>query len=155
MPQRAVNLVLALAGVAAVVLIVVLGVNLARASRRGPKWKRRLLSAGIGLMAALGVTTVDTGCFMCYAPVPTEFREGSIGRVRYRLRLLDTFVQRRDVTPLALENALKSLQADLDELTKDEAAGKLSDKQRAEAKELREQADRLIKEVQSQKQETP
>jgi cob(I)alamin adenosyltransferase len=60
MPQRAVNLVLALAGVAAVALLYVIGADLARAAQRGPRWKRCLLSAGLALLAAVGISA--TGC---------------------------------------------------------------------------------------------
>jgi hypothetical protein len=69
MPQRAVNLVLALAGVAAVVLIVVLGLDLARAANRGPRWKRRLVGAGILLLTSLGFA--PAGC-QEQMPTPSE-----------------------------------------------------------------------------------
>ncbi|MCX5654430.1 MAG: hypothetical protein NTY65_07265 [Planctomycetota bacterium] len=54
MPQRAVNLVLVVAGVATVALLMVLGADLASAASRGPQWKRRMLGAGLALLMAMG-----------------------------------------------------------------------------------------------------
>lgn len=55
MPYRAYHLVLGLAGVAAVVLLVILRANVDRQARTGPRWKQRLLAAGIMLLAAFGL----------------------------------------------------------------------------------------------------
>ncbi len=55
MPYRAYHLVLGIAGVAAVVLLVILRTNVDHQARTGPRWKQRLLVAGIMLLAAFGM----------------------------------------------------------------------------------------------------
>jgi len=61
MPQRAVNVVLIVAGVATLALLAVLGVDLARAANRGPRWKQRMLGAGLVLLMAMGFAPA-AGC---------------------------------------------------------------------------------------------
>ncbi len=55
MPYRAYHLVLGIVGVAAVVLLVILRTNVDHQARTGPRWKKRLLAAGIMLLAAFGM----------------------------------------------------------------------------------------------------
>ena len=58
MPQRIVSAWYVLVGLAGLVLVgamVLLGVDLARASRTGPRWKRRLLTAALALLSSVGV----------------------------------------------------------------------------------------------------
>lgn len=55
MPYRAYHLVLGIAGVVAVVLLVILRANVDHQARTGPRWKQRLLAAGIMLLAAFGL----------------------------------------------------------------------------------------------------
>ena len=60
MSERALNVALVALGFAAAVLLALFGIDLVRAARTGPKWKRRLLSAGLVLMASLGLA--PAGC---------------------------------------------------------------------------------------------
>jgi len=46
---------LGIVGMAAVALMILFGVDLVRASRRGPRWKRRLVAASLAVLAAFGV----------------------------------------------------------------------------------------------------
>lgn len=55
MPQRMSGLFLALAGVVAVVGLVLVGVNVRQSAATGPLWKRRLVTAGLFLLAAVGL----------------------------------------------------------------------------------------------------
>ncbi len=54
MPHRTMTIWIGLCGLLAVFVLVLLGRNVERSAARGPRWKRRILAAGMGLMAALG-----------------------------------------------------------------------------------------------------
>jgi len=54
MPQRAVGLAIALVGVLALVILLTVGADVYRAARVGPRWKRRLVGAGLVVLASLG-----------------------------------------------------------------------------------------------------
>jgi len=68
MPYRAYHLVLGIAGVAAVLLLVILRANVDRQAHTGPRWKQRLLAAGIMLLAAFGL---GPACKGGGTPTPT------------------------------------------------------------------------------------
>jgi len=58
MPQRVINawaVVLGIAGLLLVVALVVLGADLHRAARSGPRWKRRILAAALALLSGVGI----------------------------------------------------------------------------------------------------
>ena len=55
MPQRATNLMFMVGGLLAVVGLALLGANLGLAARSGPKWKRRLVTAGLLVLSCLGL----------------------------------------------------------------------------------------------------
>lgn len=54
MPQKTLNLLAALAGLLIIAAIALLGYDVYRAARTGPRWKRRLVSAGLALLALVG-----------------------------------------------------------------------------------------------------
>lgn len=70
MPQRAMSLAWGIAGLIAVIGVVLVGVNASRAASRGPAWRRRLLGAGLVLMAALGASSCSRAD-MTSAPTQT------------------------------------------------------------------------------------
>jgi hypothetical protein len=57
MPQRAIGLFGAIFGLVAVVGLAIVGIDAARSAKSGPVWKRRLLTAGLVLMTALGFSS--------------------------------------------------------------------------------------------------
>ncbi len=57
MPYRAANIVLAALGCVAVIALLLLGADALRAAESGPRWKRRLLGAGLVLLAAMGLSS--------------------------------------------------------------------------------------------------
>ena len=59
MSQKTLNLLLALGGLAIIAAIAMLGLNIHRAAHTGPRWKRRLVAAGLALLAALGVPACE------------------------------------------------------------------------------------------------
>jgi hypothetical protein len=61
MAARAMSIVLVVAGFAVALLLAILGVDLVRACRTGPRWKRRLIGAGLVLLMAMGFSPAG-GC---------------------------------------------------------------------------------------------
>ena len=70
MPYRAMNVALGVLGVMVLIALVVLGVNVYRSARTGPRWKRALIAAGL---LVLGLATTNS-CKQttCYAPVKPD-----------------------------------------------------------------------------------
>ncbi|MHC4716258.1 MAG: hypothetical protein ACYS5V_04760 [Planctomycetota bacterium] len=56
MPQRIAAIGIAVLGVVAVAVFALLGRNLYRAARTGPAWRRRVLTAGLFVLAGLGLS---------------------------------------------------------------------------------------------------
>lgn len=61
MPHRVQHLALQIAGLLAVIALVVAGADLLRHSRSGPTWKQRLVSAGLLLLTGLGLGALVEG----------------------------------------------------------------------------------------------
>jgi hypothetical protein len=59
MPYRTLSIFIAIFGTVIVIALILLGRDLRRAARTGPTWKRRLVTAGLVLLGALGITS---GC---------------------------------------------------------------------------------------------
>ena len=59
MSQKTLNLLLALGGLAVIAAIACVGLDIHRAAHTGPRWKRRLVAAGLALLAALGVPACE------------------------------------------------------------------------------------------------
>ena len=83
MPHRIMNLwtvLLGVAGLLVVALMVLFGADLIRASRSGPRWKRRMLAASLAVLAAIGVNVAAREASAqakilprgptCYMPMP-------------------------------------------------------------------------------------
>lgn len=70
MPQRAISILTGLAGLGALAFLVLMGADLLCAARSGPRWKRELLTAGILLLAALGLTSCRENTAPPSAPPP-------------------------------------------------------------------------------------
>jgi len=54
MPQRAMSTIMVVAGCALALVFVLVGADLAASAQRGPRWRRRLLGAGLVMLVALG-----------------------------------------------------------------------------------------------------
>ena len=59
MSERALSFLLAAAGALAVALIALLGYDIYRAARTGPRWRRRLLGAGLAFLATFGLPACE------------------------------------------------------------------------------------------------
>lgn len=123
------TLALGLLGLVIVVALVVIGLDLRRAKTHGPRWKRRIIAAGLAVLAAVGAYPVaeqhpyNQPEFTCYLPVrqpvlklpdfspapvpqlpsgpPTTEPSGSQGR----LDLLRQFEERGVLAPPVVERA--------------------------------------------------
>lgn len=71
MPFRAYNLLFGLIGAVLVVLLLLSRANLLSQGRTGPTWKRRLISAGLMVLGALGFSSIggQSGCTRKGTPV--------------------------------------------------------------------------------------
>jgi hypothetical protein len=77
---RAAQLLLALAGV-----LVLAALALARRDRsRGPPWRRRLVTAGLGLLAALGCSDRGNAATPPAPPTPSQDRAGLDARIEWQ-----------------------------------------------------------------------
>ena len=70
MPYRAMNAVVGVVGVAVLVALVVLGVNVYRSARTGPRWKRALITAGLVVLGLATTNSCDRST--CYLPVKPD-----------------------------------------------------------------------------------
>ncbi|MHC4663380.1 MAG: hypothetical protein ACYS8W_17105 [Planctomycetota bacterium] len=62
MVQKTTGIIIALGGLALVFILLFFGFDVYLSARRGPKWKRKLLSAGIIALSMMGVTLPMTSC---------------------------------------------------------------------------------------------
>ncbi|MCY2931571.1 MAG: hypothetical protein NTV86_19185 [Planctomycetota bacterium] len=112
MPQRitgVLTIVLGLAGVLAVGVLIALRIDARRAAATGPKWKRRLVAAGLALLALTGASPAggkDVGAASqptCYKPAPMS-RPAAVNladKPEWQ-RLCQTWAQAQDVASDAL-----------------------------------------------------
>ena len=85
-------LVLAAGGGLLGAVLLVVGVDVVRLSREGPRWRRRMMGAGLLLLAALGLLPMAGGCAahkaQTTAPLPAELKDDTLGRIHFRLNVL-------------------------------------------------------------------
>lgn len=138
MPQRitsVLTIVLGLAGLLAVGVLIAMRIDARRAAATGPKWKRRLVAAGLALLAITGASPAggkDVGAASqrtCYKPAPMS-RPAAVNladKPEWQ-RLCQTWAQAQDVASDALgpypfnEGGQKQLLDDLAAGEKDVAA---------------------------------
>lgn len=72
MPHRTFPTLLLVLGLLAVLALLLIGTNLERAQRRGPRWKRRLVAAGLAALGVLGVAPVGPGGSVAAAESPDK-----------------------------------------------------------------------------------
>ncbi len=81
MPHRTYHLVLGLLGLLAVVALLLARADLARQRTTGPRWKRRLVSAGLVLLGVLGLGSfgAQPGCKSSGTKPPATGGTGETG----------------------------------------------------------------------------
>ena len=128
MPHRIWNLwtlALGILGLVIVVSLVVIGQDLRRAKTRGPRWKRRIIAAGLAVLAAVGAYPVTkahpynqpepTVVFTCYSmslpplppppPPPSNSPTTEPSESQSRLDLLRRFGERGVLARPVVERA--------------------------------------------------
>ena len=145
MSQRATNLLLALVGVLIVTALALLGYDIWRAARRGPRWKRRLVGAGLALLVSLGVVSCEDSNVRptCYKGPPAPFAQKSAKRLREQLVLLDKLLAADKLDPAVARKVIDAVDHELSHRgTKDQ--GGLSSE---ESRELSDEAYRKVEEL--------
>ncbi len=147
MPQRAMNLILAVLGLLAVAGLLLAGADIYRAARTGPGWKRRLVTAGLFLLAMLGVTSCEKKDRpVCYRPMILPPARQSLERLPQQLSLLDEFA-RESLRADAVYKTLEAIERDIATLADDRRLAELPEAERVQATELRDAAKAKVREV--------
>jgi peptidoglycan hydrolase CwlO-like protein len=99
------------------------GADPVQSARTGSRWKRRLIIAGLALLAILGIyvsrnTLRDWICGLwpttCYAQAETDDVETTPERVAARVELLKEFAARDKLEPEVVRKQLSAIDQDLD-----------------------------------------
>jgi len=149
MPQRVMGawlVVVGLVGLAAVGVLALCGRDVRAAARRGPRWKRRLLAAGLSVLAAFGWTG-RSGEAREPTAVATvsESKTGSadaseivlaVFRMRAQLAELEKLTAARDVNGPAVTSTADAIESLVAVLRAPGNVGKLTPKGQAEAARL-------------------
>ena len=109
MSQRALSLLLAAAGALVVAAIALLGYDIWRSGRTGPRWKRRLVGAGLALLVSLGVVSCEREV-TCYEPMPSPVSQKSAKRLREQIELLDKLLAQDKVDPAVARKVIEAVQ---------------------------------------------
>ena len=157
MPYRAMNVAIGVFGVVVLAALVALGVNVYRAARTGPSWKRGLIAAGLAMLGLVGTT----GCTTCYAfavepsvPSPdVAYKETKmeLWDLSERVDLLERLQAEGKLDPAAAVKTLDGLDNEMNSRVNDYQLSLLSEEDRkrvvVEKKELRTRIEVLRKQV--------
>jgi hypothetical protein len=136
MPQRAMNTLLVAAGCVAAIALLLIGANLVAAAQRGPRWRRRLLGAGLGVLAALGLVPAgsakaeleaDITCYDVvnitnlppFVPITVPEVKQALDRLQQQMTLLQKYAAEAKLDKEVVEKVLATAEADLAMLEKD------------------------------------
>jgi hypothetical protein len=151
MPYRASGVLMALGGLVAVAGLVIVGIDVYAASKRGPRWKRRLLGAGLAL---LGMAGVGTGAaagrppqVTCYKPAPPPFTTPSLQRLDQQAFLLGELLENGKLDPEVARKALAAAEAALAEASRQEVIEAIPPVERVRAEHLRMLARKSMEEA--------
>jgi hypothetical protein len=153
---RNVSVWYAVLGMLAASAALLVGLDVCRAARRGPRWKRRLLSAGLAVLVALGIASCDrkpdSGVIMCYMPMPAP-AVMSLSRLEAQLTVLDKLTAEERLDRAVVEKVLASIEGDLKTLSDpDELAG-LPESERVRARAMVAGAREKVKAVRARLEE--
>ncbi len=113
MPYRAIGLLAGIIGVLLLVVLAAVGVNVYRASRRGPGWKRSLITAGLVMLGMMSTTSCTTSCYVVdIGGLQADNRQG-LQNVSDRLDILEEQVAGDELEPWVVEHVLDSLEQEL------------------------------------------
>jgi hypothetical protein len=139
MPYRsAAGILMALAGLVAVAGLVLIGIDVYAAKQRGPRWKRRLLGAGLAVFGILGVWLAKPKPVVaCYMHRPEPFTAPSLQRLESQASLLGQLISTGKLDPEVARKALAATEAALVDASKEEVVNGLSPTERGRAENLR------------------
>ncbi len=143
MPQRAAGILMALFGLVAVAGLVLVGIDVYAATKRGPRWKRRLIGAGLALLGAFGVwfSRPKPAVAICYAPMPVECSIGyNLGQ---QLPLLEKLAAQEKLDPRVVRKVLLKAEQDLNRISDPQVS--MPGPERARLEEVRRAAAPIIK----------
>ncbi|MHC5057427.1 MAG: hypothetical protein ACYTKD_22360, partial [Planctomycetota bacterium] len=148
MPQRALNVVLATIGICAVAALVVAGADAYVHARRGPKWWRRIVGAGLALVAMLGIGSCDRKpSVRCYAPAVVSTVPETVVTLHERAAILDEFAEAETLDRETTLVVLETIEDRLAILSNEDALAELSPEERAKAEALRDEVRAKIEAV--------
>jgi hypothetical protein len=141
MSLRNASVIYALLGMVAAGAALVVGLDVYRAARRGPRWKRRLLSAGLAVLAAIGIAACDRAGGAegrqpgptCYKPMQLPPVRKSLTRVEAQLPVLERLAEAEKLDPAVVRKVLASIEKDLAVLGDEKQTALLPDDQRKRA----------------------
>jgi hypothetical protein len=135
MPYRAAGILMALAGLVAVVGLIIVGIDVYTAKERGPCWKRRLLGAGLAVLGifGIGIAARPRPRPTCYLPAIVPCTAPSFQRLSQQLSILDGLAADGKIEPETVRKALASAEAALAEAAKPEVLHGLSPNERYSA----------------------
>ena len=154
MPHRTVNLVLGILGVLAVAVLVVIGRDLARSLHTGPRWKRRLIAAGVFLLS-LGGVSVGAASAAEKVPPPqaVETKKGAseqpdiskeLRKVSSQMAKIRSFLDAGSTDAKTAQKLIQALQPSLAVLKNDKQLAKLPPRRQDSVKYTVKQANYLI-----------
>jgi hypothetical protein len=144
MPFRAAGILTAVFGLLAVAGLVLVGIDVYAALKRGPKWRRRLIGAGLALLGALGgwfSWPKPEPIMTCYAPMPVECVVGY--DLRQQLPLLEKLAAQDKLDAEVVRKVLLKAEQDLNRIS--DPRVRMPGPERAKLDELRRQAEPIIK----------
>lgn len=150
MPQRAIGICMAIAGLLFVVGLILLRFNLHKAARTGPRWKRNLVLAGIIVLASFGLVSTVKWCAepTCYAMVmPLMPVEESAHRLSRRLTLLEKYITSEKLDVEVVNKVLAAVEQDIAVLEKKENFEEACEEWIAETIELREKVKAHVEKI--------
>jgi hypothetical protein len=139
MPYRSAAWILVgLGGLVAVAGLVLIGIDVYAASRRGPRWKRRLLGAGLAVLGLLGLGGGVREYLRptCYDMAPMPFAAPSLQRLEVQASVLYQLTSEGRVDPDTAGKALAAAEAALVQASRPEVLGALSPEERERASAL-------------------
>lgn len=163
MPYRTVGYlvyVLGLAGLFAIAGLVLIGADLRASARTGPRWKRRLVGAGLLLLGTVGITYGLTRrrpvvpVVMCYEaalpatrPAATNTVRAAAGRLHRQLMLLESCVNAEELRREVIDKTIQAIEADVGLLGDAQALATLTEAEQDEVRALREMIRRHVAEI--------
>jgi hypothetical protein len=170
MPPSTENIVLTVAGATLVVLFAILGVDPVIRAWKGPKWKRRLLIAGIALIALIGLgfffrNAIKTGIsnlwiHTCYIPaeIHEEVRKPEIvlQRLGERLKLPKQQLDAERIQPEVVRATLAAMQQDIRSVRESLSnSGESQGREQQRLQQLYNEASRLSEAAEARLREQP